>query len=817
MPSSPKSAKRSPGAEPPAAPSGPLAALGKALGDLRRDGYARLPQLKSFEAFLTTQTARLRLEASTPALARLIKSLATGAPGFDSADHKSRCRRVEEWCSLLDAAMGTPASAPNPQPPSPIPPTGGLDTPVQFLKGVGPKRALALEAKGIRTVEDLLYYFPRTYRNLGDIRRINTLEVGETVTLMGRVLLSGEVRLGRSGRRLFEVIVSDASGQLSLKWFNYPPTSLKERFKKGAVFFITGKVGRYHTQREMHHPETELVDEDGGTAAPTGYQPIYSLPEGWSAVAFRKAITGWVADYAEQITDPLPSAILEEHGWPTKAEAVRQLHRPPETISFADLETQRSPAHQRLIFEEFLLLQIAMGRRQQERKKVSAQAIVVEDSLVDGFLAQLPFALTNAQRRVFGEIRTDMSRPSAMHRLVQGDVGSGKTAVAFLAARLAIATGGQAALMAPTELLAEQHARTLRELGAKAGITVGLLTGSMPASDKRALRTRIEAGQIPLVAGTHALIQEDVNFKNLRLAIVDEQHRFGVDQRAKLQEKGEPHTLVMTATPIPRTLAMTVYGDLDVSVIDELPPGRTPVRTKVVYEKSRNEMYAWIRTQLAAGRQAYFVYPLVAESEKVDLKDATQMAAHLAGDVFPGHALGLLHGQMRPEEKDEVMKRFKSGELRVLVATTVIEVGIDVPNASVMVVEHAERFGLSQLHQLRGRVGRGAAQSHCLLMVDYASTDEARFRLSTMEETTDGFKIAEADLELRGPGELLGRRQSGLPEFRLGNLVRDAALLSEARNTAWKLLEHDPELKAHPGLGAAMRKRWEDFRLAAVG
>jgi ATP-dependent DNA helicase RecG len=488
----------------------------------------------------------------------------------------------------------------------------------------------------------------------------------------------------------------------------------------------------------------------------------------------------------EAFTETLPAELIARQRLVSRADAIRRIHFPSDDVPLAEYERARSPAHLRLIFEEFFWVALAIALRRDERVKEPKGALIeVTPRVRERMLSVFPFSLTAAQERSVTRILEDMQSDVPMNRLLQGDVGSGKTAVALLAMLAAIENGYQAALMVPTEILAEQHARNIKRLLAPTPYRVELLVGSLRAAEKRRLHKDLAAGEIHAAVGTHALIQESVSFNKLGVVVIDEQHRFGVLQRAALRERGfNPDVLVMTATPIPRSLAMTVYGDLDVSVIDELPPGRTPIKTVVVGEDRRAGVYKGIEREVRGGRQVYVVYPLVEESEKMDLKDATRMYEHLRDRVFPHFTVGLLHGKMKSSEKEEVMRRFVAGEIQVLVATTVVEVGVDVPNASVMVVEHAERFGLSQLHQLRGRVGRGAEQSYCVLMASDKQTSVAQQRLGIMEESSDGFRIAEKDLEIRGPGEVMGTRQSGVPTFRVGNLVRDLQILEEARREA---------------------------------
>jgi ATP-dependent DNA helicase RecG len=520
----------------------------------------------------------------------------------------------------------------------------------------------------------------------------------------------------------------------------------------------------------------------------------------------------------EAFTETLPEDLIRRQRLVSRAEAIRRIHFPSDDAPLAEYERARSPAHLRLIFEEFFWVALAIGLRRGERVKEPKGALIeVTGRMYEEMLSVLPFSLTGAQERAVTRILEDMQSDVPMNRLLQGDVGSGKTAVALLAMLAAMENGYQSALMVPTEILAEQHARNVKRLLAETEHRVELLVGSLKAAEKRRLHRAIASGEVHAVVGTHAVIQDAVEFSRLGLVVIDEQHRFGVLQRAALRERGfNPDVLVMTATPIPRSLAMTVYGDLEVSVIDELPPGRTPVKTVVVGEDKRAGVYRGIEREVRAGRQAYVVYPLVEESEKMDLKDATRMFEHLRDRVFPHFAVGLLHGKMKPSEKEDVMRRFVSGEIQVLVATTVVEVGVDVPNASVMIVEHAERFGLSQLHQLRGRVGRGAEQSYCVLLASEKQTSVARQRLGIMEETNDGFRIAEKDLEIRGPGEVMGTRQSGVPTFRVGNLVRDLHILEDARREAEQYLTARRHTRETSRLISRVRADAR-FGLAAIG
>ncbi len=528
-----------------------------------------------------------------------------------------------------------------------------------------------------------------------------------------------------------------------------------------------------------------------------------------------------VDGYTDGLWSPIPSQVVERQSLIDFQEAFRMVHFPADDVSIQSLNLHRSPGHRRIIFDEFFFLELGLAIRKRGVALEAGIAINEEGLLSSRLTGLFPFQLTRAQQRVLAEIREDMRKPHPMNRLIQGDVGSGKTAVALLASLDVIACGYQAAMMVPTEVLAEQHYSNLRRWVEPLEVGVALLTSSVKGSEREAIYESIQKGNVQLVIGTHAMIQESVEFQRLGLAIIDEQHKFGVVQRGLLRKKGtNPHILVMTATPIPRTLAMTVYGDLDVSLVDEMPQGRMPVETKVFPESARQRVYRTLEEEITKGRQAFIVYPLVEESDKLDLKDATRMAEHLQAEIFPNFRVGLLHGRMTSEEKESIMTEFKNGGIQILVSTTVIEVGIDIPNATLMVVEHAERFGLSQLHQLRGRIGRGCYPSQCFLIAPYRSSEEARIRLRAMERTTDGFQIAEEDLNLRGPGEFFGIRQSGFPDFRVAHIVRDTPILLEARKEAFRLIEQDPDLShpSHRGIREALMRRWSArLELTTVG
>ena len=683
---------------------------------------------------------------------------------------------------------------------------------VQFLKGVGPKMAARFAAKKITTVEDLLFFLPRTYEDRREIRKINKLETGKVQTIMAAVVASEFRFYGK--RRILESAVSDGTGTLTAKWFKGQMSYLTGTLKKGARVIITGNVSPGYAGKSMIHPDYEILEEEDEENLLNFKRivPVYSETEGLYQKYIRKVVHGALENYSRYVSSPIPMEICRKRNLQNIHEALLHVHFPENDAPFEALIDARSEAHRRLIYDEFFFFQLGMAVKKSGRILDKGISFSMNGNLLDKFYASLPFALTGAQSRVIAEIQKDLLAATAMNRLLQGDVGSGKTLVAMSAMIAVCENGYQAALMAPTEILAKQHFATLSAWAEPIGLRVVLLTGSMTNADRNGILAQIKSGDANIIIGTHALIQEDVDFKKLGFVVIDEQHRFGVMQRANLRNKGiHADVLVMTATPIPRTLAMTVYGDLDVSVIDEIPPGKKPVRTVLMGESKRQAVYDAIRSELAKGHQAFIVYPLVEQSENLDLKDATKMAEHLQKDIFPDCRVGLVHGRMKEKEKDAVMREFLDNQISILVATTVIEVGIDVPHASLMVIEHAERFGLSQLHQLRGRVGRRDIPSSCILLADYRVSTDARKRLKVMEKTTDGFILAEEDLTIRGPGDFLGTRQSGLPDFRIASIIRDARILGDAKEDAFALAARDPLLEKpeHAVLKEALIMKWQ--------
>jgi ATP-dependent DNA helicase RecG len=738
-----------------------------------------------------------------------------------------------------------------------------LSTPVQYVKGVGPRIGEVLAAKGIHTVGDLLHYLPFRYEDRLNPRGISELRAGEMATVVGEVRNSGLFRT--RGAPIFQLTVGQGRSRLRCLWFN--ATYLQDKFKPGQMIALYGKVEEDQRSRELQivQPQFEMLG-DAGDSGENGAEkkaaesleigrivPIYEAIGRLTPRWFRRAIRTALDNLTPELADPIPAAVRAHLGLISPREALWNVHWPEPGESFENLQSSRTPAHIRMIFDELFFVELGLELKRREQKAQTGIAFRLDDRARAAIKKILPFHPTAAQKRVLKEIAADMEKPYPMRRLLQGDVGSGKTIVGFEAAIIAIENGCQVALMAPTEILAQQHYFSARRILESAGYRIVLLTGSLEADRKREVRRHISQGNAQLVIGTHALLEEKVEFAKLGLVIVDEQHRFGVLQRMKLMRKSgegeetrlaalggtgegarphtssapaEPDVLVMTATPIPRTLALTLYGDLDLSVLDELPPGRTPIVTRCGADDESPKVWEFVRKQVAARHQAYVVYPVIsektaAENEESELKAAVKMYRDLSGKIFPDMKVGLLHGRLDAELKDQVMRMFQKGELQILVATTVIEVGVDVPNATVMVIEHAERFGLAQLHQLRGRIGRGAAKSYCILMTGGKVTEEGQRRLDAMVKTNDGFKIAELDLELRGPGEFFGTRQAGLPSFRVANIIRDAQLLEAAKHEAAAVIAGPNEEISAAEISRAlvhMRALWQHtYGLVEVG
>jgi len=701
-----------------------------------------------------------------------------------------------------------------------------LSTDVRMIKGVGPQRAELLAQRGIHTLEDLLGYLPFRYEDRIHFSKVKDIQPNGTYTLRVRVMSGQAVRSMRGRDAIYHLLAQDdAGGSLPCKFFH--GGYLEGRLKPGQLLILHGKaeVDKLRPARlEMVNPQIEVLGSEEMDSTEVGrIVPIYEAIGTFGSRQIRRAMYAAVQLINTRMPDLLPDGLRVRLGFPSRGEALIQTHFPAPGENLHALNTFRSPAQQRLIFEEFFLYQLslALGRRATRRENAIAFR-VREDAVRQALKRILPFKPTAAQKRVLAEIAADLEKPAPMNRLLQGDVGSGKTIIALQAAVIAIENGTQAALMAPTEILAVQHFLSARRLLAKAGYGVELLISGLKSAEKAAALERVRSGEAQLVIGTHALIEENVEFAKLGFVAIDEQHRFGVLQRKRLMDKAAshghaPHVLVLTATPIPRTLSLTLYGDLDVSVLDELPPGRTPISTRMTTEPHLPGVWEFLRREVASGHQGYVVYPVIEES-KLELKAAMKEFDRLSKEVFPKLKLGLLHGRLSSEEKDEVMQRFRKNETQILVATTVVEVGVDVPNATVMVIEHAERFGLSQLHQLRGRIGRGAAQSHCILVAPMRMTEEARARLETMVRTSNGFEIAETDLVLRGPGEFFGTRQSGDLGFHIANPMRDRELLELARREAFTLAEDSGQKETLQGILRALPGEWQRrYHLARVG
>ncbi len=681
-----------------------------------------------------------------------------------------------------------------------------LAIPVINIKGIGPKIAENLAKKRIKTVEDLFYFLPIKYIDRRHVSKIGEIEEKQRVNLIARVIRYKSLFYRHARKKGFEAIVGDDTGQISLKWFQWFPQYLKNVCKKGNILFLSGEVTRFGATLQMVHPDITILDEEPDAGEHAKVVPIYSEVEGVKQGALRKIIAQVVKEYGEYIDSVIPAGIEAAEGLDTLRSSFSLLHLPDDYLEGG---RTRNPFLERVILEEYVTFQSALLMRKREIGSEKGIRFSSNGAYHNRFLRGLGFELTAAQQRVAAEIDGNMTDDKPMNRLLQGDVGSGKTVCAVLAALRAVDSGYQVAFMAPTEILAEQHYLTIHKALEKMNIPIVLLRGNL-GRERGSVLEKIAEGAIKVIVGTHAVIQQDVTFKKLGLVIIDEQHRFGVLQRKLLKDKGlMPDVLMMTATPIPRTLSMIVYGDLDVSLIDEMPKGRQKIRTKVYTEKTRDAAYRMVEEEVKEGRQAYIVYPLVEESEKMELLNATEMADHLQRAVFPSFKVGLLHGRMKAEEKEEVMLQFKSRAIDVLVCTTVIEVGIDVPNATMIVIEHAERFGLSQLHQLRGRVGRGVHPSQCILIAGEKKTGIAVKRLKIMEGTTDGFKIAEEDMKIRGVGDMLGVRQSGIPKFRAGDIIRDMDIMLRARKIAGALLDQAKE-EDTARLKCIISERWSN-------
>jgi len=792
----------------------------------KEQGYRNRAVIGGLEKFIANwydkayhEAASQGRQALVDEIADLLKDYTTIAETTDRARviHQVLSKLKTEPFSSAEDKLAGEVRPPQPPPPSappvprqpPPPPVApqierpGLDSPVTAISGINKGYAKRLARLGVHTIRDLLYLFPHRYDDYSALKPIARLEYGEDVTVIGTVW-NTKVRQTRAGGVIINTIIADASGTIQATWFNQP--YLADKFKPGKRIVISGKVDEYLGRLTFRSPEWEPLDQELIHTA--RLVPVYPLTKGISARWMRRIMKRTVDYWSKRLPDYLPDNLRERANLLDLETAIVQIHFPDDWAS-------QKRARQRLVFDEFFLIQMGVLRQRHLWRSQTGRALDVNRELVQEFIRSLPFTLTTAQQRVLDEILADLQQPQPMSRLLQGDVGSGKTVVATAAMLATVGSGMQAVLMAPTEILAEQHFKTIS--GLLEGFTLGnrplqirLLTGSTPAAEKQAIYEEINNGTANIVIGTHALIQGGVEFQELGLAIVDEQHRFGVAQRGTLRSKGHnPHVLVMSATPIPRTLALTIYGDLDISVIDELPPGRQEIKTRWMFPRERERAYAFLRSQIEEGRQAFIICPLIEESEKIEARAAVKEYERLQKNVFPDMRLGLLHGRMKAADKEAIMQAFRRGELDILVSTPVVEVGIDVPNATVMLVEGANRFGLAQLHQFRGRVGRGEHQSYCILLAD-SSTASSEERLRALESTHDGFLLAQKDLELRGPGEFFGTRQSGLPDLRLAQ-VGDTPILEQARTEAQTLFREDPDLRRpeHRLLARKLEQFWQ--------
>ncbi|MBW4441330.1 MAG: ATP-dependent DNA helicase RecG [Plectolyngbya sp. WJT66-NPBG17] len=711
-----------------------------------------------------------------------------------------------------------PATAPTPETPARDVP---LTQAVTYLPGIGSKSAEKLAKLGLYYVRDVLYYYPRDHIDYAKQVNIRDLEVGQTVTIVATIKNCNCFTSPRNSKlTILELTIQDSSGQMKISRFymgsRFAGRGWQEQQKriypKGASIAASGLVKQTKFGVSLEDPDLEVLDQEGESLnSPTVGRivPVYPLTEGVGADLVRRVVSASLPAIAN-LHEPIPKGLLTEYGLTGIQDAIANIHFPNDPDAL-------EAARRRLVFDEFFYLQLGLLQRRYEQRQTQASAVLAPTGkLIDDFYKLLPFKLTNAQQRVTNDILNDLQRPIPMNRLIQGDVGSGKTVVAVISILAAIQSGYQAAFMAPTEVLAEQHYRKLVEWFNQLHLPVELLTGSTKAAKRREIHNGLQTGELPLLVGTHALIQDTVSFDRLGLVVIDEQHRFGVEQRARLQQKGEhPHVLTMTATPIPRTLALTLHGDLDVSQIDELPPGRKPIQTTALTGRDRQQAYDLMKREIAQGRQIYIVLPLVEESEKLDLKSAIDEHQHLKDDIFPDFNVGLLHGRMTSAEKDEAITEFRNNKTQILVSTTVVEVGVDVPNATVMMIEHAERFGLSQLHQLRGRVGRGGSQSFCLLMSS-SKSETSQQRLKVLEQSQDGFFISEMDMRFRGPGAVLGTRQSGLPDFALASLVEDQEVLELARDAAERTIQKDPTIEKWNAMKAELDYRYQRLMGGAI-
>lgn len=735
--------------------------------------------------------------------------------GYSTSDLPTRMKAIKQLIKYLQDPVDKPEPVKKKQNTS----TGNVRNPedvdVMYVKGVGPKISLLLNKLGIFTANDLLYFYPRKHLDYATRTKVSELKPGEEVTIWGTIK---SVNAFSSARKpnltILNIDVYDGTGVVSASWFygkcnKYLIDRYKAQYPKGANIILSGvvKLDNYSGKMMVDKPQAEVLSgdfEDSSSLNVGRIVPVYSSTENLNIKFLRKAIFNAIDTYLPLVDDILPEYIIQKFDFMDKRTAIKQIH-------FPDSMEYLEKARKRLIFDELFLIQLKMAllRKQYRINNEGLILNIKEDGLVKRFVSQLPFTLTNAQESAFREIMIDLQKPEPMQRLLQGDVGSGKTVVAAMSLLSAVENGYQAAIMAPTEILAEQHYKNFVNWLTPLGISIGLFVGKHGVKIRRELQQNLKNGMINIAVGTHALIQENIEFNNLGLVVIDEQHRFGVKQRNELKNKGKsPELLTMTATPIPRTLSLTLHGDLDITVIDEMPPGRKPVKTALVTPSERKKAYSLIRKEVEKGHQAYIVFPLIDESETLSAKAATKEAERLQETVFSDLKIGLVHGKLSATDKDKIMEDFRAGKYHILVSTTVIEVGVDVPNSTVMIIENSERFGLSQLHQLRGRVGRGAEQAYCVLVTE-SKNQSTKERLNVMTQTNNGFIIAEKDLEIRGPGEFMGTKQSGIPDLILADIVRDAEVLELARNTAFDLVKND-DITNYPALCKKVTQKVEE-------
>ena len=810
-----------------------LSRLKTPLDFASKNNFSNLDRMPDLEGNVRNLCTKVLTSPPPAEIKTLITTLRDSFSDFERLENSEKIKRISSALSLVSKAISIARKGEREDTPKKtsvseenLIPDGNSSVSVTYLKGVGSRVAGFLERKSIRTVSDLLFYSPRKYDDRRKIVRISEAVPEESCTLRGTVASVGDIRNRR--RSFFQVVLSDEAQRLRLTWFNYNASYLRGIFKKGRNLIVHGKVSVAPDGRtlQMIHPlaqDIEVIETEEDIGNPLQFGrivPVYPLTEGLTQKKLREIVTSALDAYAQSFEGLIPKDIQEKHDLMDLPEALKHVHFPPDDVLPVDFDDPRSVAgsraHRTVIFFEFFVLQLGLFSK--KRKVDESQGISFNSgsSLSEKLLRSLPFSLTPSQEKAISEIATDMVSSYPMNRLLQGDVGSGKTLVALVSMFRAVESGYQAALMVPTEILAEQHFRNIRQMAENIGVTVVLLKSALSRADKSRVHEEIKSGQADIVVGTHALISEAVDFKALGFVVIDEQHRFGVIQRAKLVRKAEvPDVLVMTATPIPRTLAITVYGDLEISVIDELPPSRKKIETFVLRDtqKNRTWFYDRIRKKLEEGRQAYFVYPFIEESENQDFKrvrHVTRMVEELREEFSEFH-VSLLHGRMKSDERDAVMDDFLAKRCDVLVSTTVIEVGVDVPNATVIVIENAERFGLSQLHQMRGRVGRGEHESTCYIVYSFMSGEESGERLKIMGETSDGFRISEFDLANRGPGEFMGTKQSGVPGFSFANLIRDSAILNESRDSARELVGEEENIVEYEKLFKHVREKWGDM------